>query len=67
MVEIDPPPPPTPLAGLPEEEQARVLLREYMDAVRWGSELKKTRDELILWINRVYQKMIEDRRNADAD
>lgn len=62
MVEIDPPPPPTPLSGLPPDEQARVLLREYMDVVKWGSELAKTRDELIDWIRRVQQKMIEDRR-----
>lgn len=63
MQEIEPPAPPAPLAGLSEEMQAKVLLREYMDAVRWGSELAKTRDELIRWIRRLQQKMIEDRRD----
>lgn len=63
MQEIEPPEPPMPLAGLPPSEQARVLLREYMDAVRWGSELAKTRDELIRWIERLQLKMIEDRND----
>lgn len=47
---------PQPVAGLPEEQQAKVLLEDYTGAMAWGSELKKGRDALIKWIERLYDE-----------
>lgn len=54
MVQLDPPPPPSPVAGLAPAEQVRVLLRDYTDAMQWGAEADRLRRELIDWINRLH-------------
>lgn len=54
MVDLAPPPAPAPVAGLPPQEQARVLLRDYTDAMQWGAEADRLRRELIDWINRLH-------------
>lgn len=60
MATVPPPPPPTPAAGLPAAEQARVLLRDYTDALQWGAEASRLHRELIDWVNRLLHQNHED-------
>lgn len=59
LVKVPPPPPPTPLAGMPPEEQARILSREYADALGWGAELHLLREDLIEWALRMREYLQE--------
>lgn len=53
MADVPPPPPPLPVTDLDPEQQARILLREYADALAWGAELDRLRDILIDYIERL--------------
>lgn len=56
------PAPPRPIAGLPEDQQAKVLHQEYIGALGWGAELEKKLKALSEWVDRLYQET----PNADA-
>ena len=53
MVASDPPSPPVPATGLPPEDQAAILIDDYVDAMAWGSSEAQMRQVLIDYIRRV--------------
>jgi len=55
LAPINAPPAPRPLTGLPEQEQAKILIQEYVEALRWGGELDRVLDELQAWVLRLYE------------
>jgi len=59
---VPPPAPPKNVSGLPEEEQARILLRENNELYRYGGEASRMLRSLQQWVNDLYA---EERRNAD--
>lgn len=63
MVVPERPAPPRALAGLPEDEQAKILHQEYVRVLAWGADLEKKLTGLIDFIDRLYR---EEGRDADA-
>lgn len=60
MAEVQPPPPPRPLAGLSKEEQAKAAVMDYARSMEWGAELASLRADLIEWVNRLYNRANEE-------
>lgn len=61
MADVPRPEPPTPVSGLPEEEQAKIMIQDYTEAIAYGSQVEALRQDLIEWINRYIAELQQER------
>lgn len=61
MADVPRPDPPTPVSGLPEEEQAKIMIQDYTEAIAYGAQVEAHRQALIEWIERLIKELQQAR------